>query len=592
MATINGTNGTDTITPGITSGGVTGGPVTNTGDAINGLDGGDVIIGGTGNDSIDGGAGNDILSGGLGNDSILGGDGNDTLNGNDGNDTLDGGLGADAFDGGLGIDEVSYASFGGGGLVANLASPALNTLAAIGDTYLSIETLRGTGGNDTLTGDRLANTLQGDVGNDLLSGGAGNDNLFGAAGDDTLDGGTGADILGGGGGNDTYLVDSLGDAIQESSGTVDTEYTLINLTLAAGIEIGRLAGSADTLTADVASFAPVQLVGNPNAASNLFGGGGDDVLYNISEGGILYGRLGADTLRDQGYSAALLGGDGNDSYVVNNINSTIQEDIGEGIDTLYLGVNGYVVATGVEITRLGGSATQVYGSNDAEQLVANSLFASSLDGQGGNDVLWGSAFADIMSGSAGDDILRGQGGADQMFGGTGNDQFVCFSAGCTITEAAGAGYDIVYFDGAGNLFIGNNVEEGRLAGSGTALTGNAGANLLVGNSSGVASTLYGGGGDDIIFGSTSGDLIYGQGGNDTMYSQGGPDRFAYEGTGWGVDQIAGFSQAAGAKLYFTGSGIGFNQLTLSFGGGNTQVTMGADIILVFGATLTVNDFLF
>lgn len=84
-------------------------------------------------------------------------------------------------------------------------------------------TLKGTRGDDVLTGtsrndkldggkgdDRLFglagdDKLDGGKGDDFLSGGDGNDRLFGGKGDDALDGGAGHDLLIGGRGNDSLL---------------------------------------------------------------------------------------------------------------------------------------------------------------------------------------------------------------------------------------------------------------------------------------------------------------------------------------------------------------------------------------------------
>ena len=73
-------------------------------------------------------------------------------------------------------------------------------------------------------------------------------------------------------------------------------------------------------------------------------------------------------------------------------------------------------------------------------------------------------------------------------------------------EAPGGGYDIVYYAGAsgGPAFnIGAEVEEARLVATGTGLIGNALTNLLVGNSSGLASVIDGGAGADIIYGTAA-----------------------------------------------------------------------------------------
>jgi Ca2+-binding RTX toxin-like protein len=72
-------------------------------------------------------------------------------------------------------------------------------------------------GDDSSSGnDILANTLIGTAGHDQLLGLAGNDTLVGGAGNDVLNGGTGADQLKGGLGNDSYVVDDLGDVVNET----------------------------------------------------------------------------------------------------------------------------------------------------------------------------------------------------------------------------------------------------------------------------------------------------------------------------------------------------------------------------------------
>lgn len=315
----------------------------------------------------------------------------------------------------------------------------------------------------------------------------------------------------------------------------------------------------------------------------LFGGNGNDTLNGGADDDVLYGGAGQDSM---------IGGTGNDAFVVEQAGDVIVEVAGGGTDTAFVSVDDWSNAPNVEIARLSGSATRIFGSAGDEDLVANQTAASSVDGQGGDDTLWGSVFNDVLNGNLGNDILRGQGGADQFFGGPGNDQFVVFDSGSVITENAGEGYDIVYFAGSGTFSIGNNVEEARLFASGTGLIGNAGDNLLVGNNGGVASFINGGAGQDVIYGTAAADTLIGGAGNDTFYTQGGNDLLRYDATGWGVDQVAGFTP--GARIQFTAeSGItSFGQLNLNLAGGNTQVNAAGGTILVFGASLTASDFLF
>ncbi|WP_237155050.1 calcium-binding protein [Oryzibacter oryziterrae] len=118
--------------------------------------------------------------------------GNDKLFGREGNDYLSVGTGIDTASGGPGLDIVSYQDVVGP-VTVNLANAAANTGEAKNDTFISIEGVRGSVGNDTLIGDSGDNILQGYRGNDKLSGGAGDDTLRGDSGRDTLTGGTGKD---------------------------------------------------------------------------------------------------------------------------------------------------------------------------------------------------------------------------------------------------------------------------------------------------------------------------------------------------------------------------------------------------------------
>ena len=436
-------------------------------------------------------------------------------------------------------------------------------------------------------------TIIGTSGSDFIFGAAGDDTLIGLAGDDTLDGGGGNDSLVGGLGDDQFVIDQIGDTATEAFGEgADTLVTTVNYTMGPHIEIGRLFGGATSLGVAAGQTGAVQLVANISFASTLLGGAGDDVLWSASPGSSMFGRGGDDILRDQGAATFMHGGAGNDQHVIGSLGSVIVEAAGEGTDTAWVTVNGYMVGANVEITRLGGTATTVSGAETDDQVVANPLFGSNLSGRGGNDVLWGSGFADVLDGGLGDDIFRGQGGADTMIGGLGNDQFVVLDPGVVIVELAGEGYDTVWIGLAANtpFTLAANTERGNLSGVANRLTGNAEDNVLVGDA--VASMLDGMAGNDLIFASAGADTLTGGAGNDTIYCFGGADRVRYTAPGWGVDQIAGFAPGDGGRLDFSGSGLSFADLNLNIANGNTQVNFGTDIILVFGVTLTQGDFIF
>lgn len=108
------------------------------------------------------------------NDKLVGGDYGDRIYAYGGPDILEGKGGGDRLDGGDGWDMATYLH-ATSGVVADLASPGNNTGEAAGDTYYSIEKVRGSEFSDTLRGSTARNTLTGGRGADRLTGGLGTD---------------------------------------------------------------------------------------------------------------------------------------------------------------------------------------------------------------------------------------------------------------------------------------------------------------------------------------------------------------------------------------------------------------------------------
>ena len=155
------------------------------------------LLGSNFDDTLSGDNFANVLSGYGGNDVINGRGGADQLNGGDGDDNLIGGTGVDHYNGGNGIDRVQYQD-SANGLRVDLLNPGTNTGEAAGETYILIEDIVSSSGNDSLFGNAAGNKLYGFDGNDRVFGRAGNDILFGGAGNDIVNGGAGDDILVGG----------------------------------------------------------------------------------------------------------------------------------------------------------------------------------------------------------------------------------------------------------------------------------------------------------------------------------------------------------------------------------------------------------
>jgi Ca2+-binding RTX toxin-like protein len=110
----------------------------------------------------------------------------------------------------------------------------------------------------------------------------------------------------------------------------------------------------------------------------------------------------------------LIGGKGNDTYVVDNVGDAINEVSNSGTDEVQSYIS-YTLANNLEnLTLLGSSAINAKGNGLNNTILGNGN-NNGLDGLAGNDRLDGGAANDTISGGAGNDIL---------IGGDGNDVFI------------------------------------------------------------------------------------------------------------------------------------------------------------------------
>ncbi len=146
-----------------------------------------------------------------------------------------------------------------------------------------------------------------------------------------------------------------------------------------------------------------------------------------------------------------------------------------------------------------------------------------INGLDGNDViraLWGD---DTVDGGAGNDVLQGMRGADILIGGAGNDIYAIDDAGDIVEENAGEGIDEVrsIFDIDLSSAGFANVENARLQGTATNLTGSTLNNTLRGNA--LDNIIDAGAGNDLVYGGAGADTINGGMGNDTLRGDAGMD---------------------------------------------------------------------
>ncbi|MGH8756457.1 MAG: calcium-binding protein, partial [Burkholderiales bacterium] len=262
----------------------------------------------------------------------------------------------------------------------------------------------------------------------------------------------------------------------------------------------------------------------------------------------------------------MIGGAGNDIYVVDNIGDTVSELANEGTDTIQSQIALSLAALAfVENLTLTGSA------------------AIAGTGNGLDNVLTGNTGNNTLTGLAGNDTLNGGAGADTMIGGTGSDIYVMDNAGDVADETGGDGIDTVQssltFSLSDAVHAKGTIENLTLTGT-TAIngTGNGLANIITGN--------------------TGNNILAGLGGADTLIGGVGTDTATYAASASGVNVslmtgLGSGGDAEGDTLAtienLTGSN--FND-TLEGSGGNNVLAggLGLDTVSYRNATagVTVN----
>ncbi|MBV5310594.1 MAG: hypothetical protein JZU59_14545, partial [Chromatium okenii] len=456
------------------------------------------------------------------------------LVGNSGNNLLDGGEGVDTMSGGAGDDIY---------IVENSFYKDYYGLIFYGELYDQVEesSSGATGGTDTVRS-FISYTLPGNVerlelqdifgyiydidgtGNNL------NNTLIGNNDPNTLNGLEGVDTMIGGDSNDIYYVDNnLDVVIEENTATTDNQVDLvkstINYILTANVEKLQLMGGAN-----------INATGNAlnnilyaNTGDNVFDGGagidavsyqsridskadyaGADaaytgVLVSLASPGIQPTRgSGKDTFinienligsqyndwlvgddkenRLDGFEGAdrLVGGDGNDTYIVDNADLVVE-------------TNAATTQTDIVLS----SVSHVLSAN-VEQLTLNGT--NPINGTGNE-------LPNIIIGNDKANVLDGMAGADQLVGGGGDDSYVVDTLSDTVVEQPSKGVDTVLTNITYELPM--NVENLQLLGAENLTgTGNALANLIYAN---VGNNILDGkGGTNTVsyqFGSLSGVTV-------------------------------------------------------------------------------------
>ena len=521
-----------------------------------------------------GGAGYDTL---ISIEHIRGSAYDDTLQGNGDQNTIEGGAGNDTIDGGTSsatywYDIASYEHASSAVTVDLNITTAQDTLGAGIDTLTNMSGLRGSNYDDTLHGGADHDKIEGGDGNDTMTGGAGTDVLsykhadagirlnFGrttaqdtlGAGVDTISGFewleaslyddtiasantngqfifgiAGADTLISMGGTSNFLSGDSGDDFLGfskenspfsgafSTGNVfdggDGNDTFVFETYSSNYEVNLGAGTMNRV-----GLAGTNTLGH---IENISAGSGDDILTgdggaNVIEGGegddIIDGGFGTDTAS---YSRATSG------VTVSLSQSTAQDTIGAGVDTL-------------------SSIENLIGSSHDDILLGSSTLGAQINGGAGDDLIlaMGTGLA-VIHGAEGEDRIGFRSNDLPGFGGYSVQNYFFGGDGITaeteidtfIFENLTSDYhiDLSQFEmfaigetSKNTVFQFENVSAGN---GNDIIIGDDKDNGLWGN--GGADDISGGLGDDTIEGGAGADAL--DGGNDV-------DTLSYAGSSAGV----------------------------------------------------------
>lgn len=625
-------------------------------DTLNGGGGNDSLIGGAGNDELTGGSGTDTLTGGMGHDVYF----VDTLDvvnelANEGVDTLIGTQTSIATTAYVAvIENLIYTGTVGASVTGN----GLDNLVAGGSGN---DTIAAGIGNDILIGGAGMDVLQGGAGNDHLYGGTVSNLqtsglLYGQNGQSssgtlpavnymqspvTVDDNV-ADTLIGGAGSDTYFIDNSLDVITEVAtdtgmdvirSTIDislTAYSNIEALVldddlsvstawfaegdaSANIIIGNnnenyISGGAgnDTLTGDLDGSGTFSGYSDYSAVTDVVDGGdGDDVLLALAkENSYQYydGNTGQYVTSVNSYqsntSNVLMGGAGNDFYLIQNDKAAIYDSAGS--DIAYLMTSASLEdSVGVEYIVLAGAlavkdAFATAAINQVKSVGDNGVTASPLVtslavnatgnslnntiyGNDNNNYLKGLDGNDSLLGGNGNDTLDGGAGIDTLVGGNGDDTYDV-TAGDVVTETATGGIDIIRsatltsFTGYANIegfeYTGTTgvlLQNGTANTSAELFTGGSGNDTL--NGWGGNDQLSGGAGNDALNGGDGYDVLQGGAGADTLDGGAGDDQLYAAASSYSDD-----NSDTSANLLTGGAGAD----TLTGSGGNDTLSGGSE----------------
>ncbi len=522
----------------------------------------------SGNDIITGGGERDLLIGQSGDDTITAGDGDDAVEGNAGDDVITGGIGDDeliggswtagAYDASVTFDDIDGGSgddilLGDNGSITAPVTPGDQPLVRLHDVPIP-----GAGvsemfaGDDHLTGDIGDDRLYGQSKNDVLAGDEDIDELEGGPGNDTITGGDDDDVLiGGSSAADGVIVDArVGDGVPDG---VDDLRGNDGDDVLAG-DNARLLAISGEFRADGTALRTIRLFDVETAGSTpagagdtlhgdlgrdlLFGQGGPDELHGGDDDDVLEGNAGKDVLNgNDGEDDLIGGGSSTNGVIISRSFGTVSDRLltapsglvdtsAAGLldddDTLYggddadvlLGDNGRITRDGSTIA---GGASGVHDVRQvamADAAAGGTSGSDRLEGQGGDDELYGQ-FDDTDS--SGGQVVGGipvEG--DVLVGGPGEDALIGDQGVDVPTPAADLGAVDTRLSDAGNFLNELVRPNGTLVRVVTLTQPEVGGNDVLFGGTG-RDAIHAGAGDDLANGGDDNDVVFGGDGSDALW---------------------------------------------------------------------------
>lgn len=391
-------------------------------DVLRGGNGADTGYGYAGDDFLIGEAGNDVMYGGDGNDVLRGNDDNDELYGEADNDELNGGAGNDIIDGGTGTDIAVYTSATTGGVTVDLNITGYqDTINAGLDSLISIENIRGSLFDDTLTGDDGVNEIYGQDGNDTIIGGAGAD---------ILDGGADNDILHGHGLTSSQVAAILsGNPGVLYNAQTNSFYEVVT----ANANIGTALSNAESSTINGVNG---HLVNITTALENSYV---DSIIVANS-------WMGTTDENIEGYWQFMGGAEAGVNFYNGNTGGSSPAPFYDGWannepNDYNSGEDYAVVQTNATWNDFG----PPYGTQSTDYVIEwdagfinDDNAADTINGGDGNDMIYGYGGDDILSGDNGDDFVIGHAGSDVINGGDGDDLLYAYDGTVQRSVSGGA----------------------------------------------------------------------------------------------------------------------------------------------------------